>query len=151
MIEGPGNGERCSKKEGPTKGTLLRLGDWAARSSLLPAQLERELELARVVGRCRLARSAGRAGQGIAKLVDGGNVGAVEEVKSVGDDVDLEALAERNAPGEAHIHLEKVRRRESVPAEISVAARGRGNERHLKRSEERRVGKECRSRWSPYH
>src|SRR3989440_9652792 len=24
-------------------------------------------------------------------------------------------------------------------------------ERNLKRSEERRVGKECRSRWSPYH
>ena len=23
--------------------------------------------------------------------------------------------------------------------------------RELKRSEERRVGKECRSRWSPYH
>src|SRR3712207_7615507 len=23
--------------------------------------------------------------------------------------------------------------------------------RHLQRSEERRVGKECRSRWSPYH
>src|SRR2546422_6987873 len=23
--------------------------------------------------------------------------------------------------------------------------------RHMKRSEERRVGKECRSRWSPYH
>ena len=23
--------------------------------------------------------------------------------------------------------------------------------RHDKRSEERRVGKECRSRWSPYH
>ena len=22
---------------------------------------------------------------------------------------------------------------------------------HLQRSEERRVGKECRSRWSPYH
>ena len=22
---------------------------------------------------------------------------------------------------------------------------------HLERSEERRVGKECRSRWSPYH
>ena len=26
-----------------------------------------------------------------------------------------------------------------------------GNERWKKRSEERRVGKECRSRWSPYH
>ena len=23
--------------------------------------------------------------------------------------------------------------------------------RHYRRSEERRVGKECRSRWSPYH
>ena len=23
--------------------------------------------------------------------------------------------------------------------------------KHYKRSEERRVGKECRSRWSPYH
>ena len=26
-----------------------------------------------------------------------------------------------------------------------------GNHAFLKRSEERRVGKECRSRWSPYH
>ena len=28
---------------------------------------------------------------------------------------------------------------------------GRGPIKHLCRSEERRVGKECRSRWSPYH
>ena len=26
-----------------------------------------------------------------------------------------------------------------------------GDQRYLERSEERRVGKECRSRWSPYH
>ena len=26
-----------------------------------------------------------------------------------------------------------------------------GTGSHMKRSEERRVGKECRSRWSPYH
>ena len=26
-----------------------------------------------------------------------------------------------------------------------------GNNKKLQRSEERRVGKECRSRWSPYH
>ena len=26
-----------------------------------------------------------------------------------------------------------------------------GNDMHFQRSEERRVGKECRSRWSPYH
>ena len=31
--------------------------------------------------------------------------------------------------------------------EIEVSAR----HVHLTRSEERRVGKECRSRWSPYH
>ena len=29
--------------------------------------------------------------------------------------------------------------------------RTKSNRRHLLRSEERRVGKECRSRWSPYH
>ena len=29
--------------------------------------------------------------------------------------------------------------------------RGRGYAKHTTRSEERRVGKECRSRWSPYH
>ena len=28
---------------------------------------------------------------------------------------------------------------------------GGGIEQHYSRSEERRVGKECRSRWSPYH
>src|SRR5690349_22094197 len=32
-----------------------------------------------------------------------------------------------------------------------VARRGVGVGQHLGRSEERRVGKECRSRWSPYH
>src|SRR5438445_214669 len=30
-------------------------------------------------------------------------------------------------------------------------ALGRAPDLHLIRSEERRVGKECRSRWSPYH
>ena len=75
----------------------------------LPAQFEGKLELARVVRSRWLARAAGRAGQGIAKLVDRSDVGAIEEVESIGDDVDLEALAERDAPGEAHVPLEKVR------------------------------------------
>ena len=74
----------------------------------LPAHLEGKLELARVVRSGWLARSAGRAGKGITKLVDRGYVGAVEEVEGVSDDVDLEALAEGNAPGQAQIHLEKV-------------------------------------------
>src|SRR6267378_2033846 len=74
----------------------------------LPAQLEGKLELACIVRGRWLAGTASRAGQGITKLVDRGNVGAIQEIKSVGDDVDLEALAKRNAPGEAHIPLEKV-------------------------------------------
>ena len=36
--------------------------------------------------------------------------------------------------------IEKVIRKGSTPAGM-----------HISRSEERRVGKECRSRWSPYH
>src|ERR1022692_5061803 len=37
------------------------------------------------------------------------------------------------------------------PRRRSLAARVRRQERTGHRSEERRVGKECRSRWSPYH
>ena len=32
-----------------------------------------------------------------------------------------------------------------------IGPSGCGKSTFLKRSEERRVGKECRSRWSPYH
>src|SRR5216683_2863076 len=103
------------------------------RAPGLPGELKGELELARVVGRGWLACAAGRAGQGIAKLVDGGNVGAVEKVEGFGDEVDLEALAEGDAPGKAQIHLEKVRRCEGVAAEIPVAALGRRNVGHLER------------------
>src|SRR5690348_18129130 len=39
-------------------------------------------------------------------------------------------------------------RLEHEPAHLSIAQRG---ELQGQRSEERRVGKECRSRWSPYH
>ena len=39
---------------------------------------------------------------------------------------------------------------EFVP-EMKEAAQSGGSVVNWKRSEERRVGKECRSRWSPYH
>ena|SRR5258708_39779807 len=43
----------------------------------------------------------------------------------------------------------------SVPAQIAAMFEGRRinvtEKRAVLRSEERRVGKECRSRWSPYH
>ena len=34
---------------------------------------------------------------------------------------------------------------------VTLLTRGNGRVRAVARSEERRVGKECRSRWSPYH
>src|SRR6266851_10243540 len=37
------------------------------------------------------------------------------------------------------------------PARLAVRGREPGAREGLERSEERRVGKECRSRWSPYH
>ena len=40
----------------------------------------------------------------------------------------------------------KVSRRKEI-----IKIRSQINENEMKRSEERRVGKECRSRWSPYH
>src|SRR3712207_7164073 len=36
-------------------------------------------------------------------------------------------------------------------ADRSIARRAASSRVHHTRSEERRVGKECRSRWSPYH
>ena len=43
--------------------------------------------------------------------------------------------------------------RNLTPAQLTEAAlaRGEGKLSNKGRSEERRVGKECRSRWSPYH
>ena len=34
---------------------------------------------------------------------------------------------------------------------VAITARAEGGHYTFVRSEERRVGKECRSRWSPYH
>src|SRR3712207_9171304 len=45
--------------------------------------------------------------------------------------------------------LRLLERRGLVRREVSP--RGRAGRYQLTRSEERRVGKECRSRWSPYH
>src|SRR5206468_9600870 len=55
---------------------------------------------------------------------------------------------------EARRRLPRVRRwrvrRRSVPARPALVPARAGGENHLRRSEERRVGKECRSRWWPY-
>ena len=48
---------------------------------------------------------------------------------------------------------EKIKPEERLDADLLIQdIRGQGGEAyHIPRSEERRVGKECRSRWSPYH
>src|SRR3712207_8585608 len=38
-----------------------------------------------------------------------------------------------------------------TPVQVAAAAALNGPDDCIRRSEERRVGKECRSRWSPYH
>ena len=43
-------------------------------------------------------------------------------------------------------------RNQLIPKKLGVEANSKTlNDLKLQRSEERRVGKQCRSRWSPYH
>src|SRR2546430_14526434 len=51
-----------------------------------------------------------------------------------------------NAHGGAQLRLDGI-----DALETHYQAPGHGGMQHQPRSEERRVGKECRSRWSPYH
>ena len=52
----------------------------------------------------------------------------------------------------AQIDVQLKRRYELIPNLVEAVKGYMGHEREtLVRSEERRVGKECRSRWSPYH
>src|SRR2546430_16344170 len=65
---------------------------------------------------------------------------------------------------QAHQHQKTYLREDVVVPVVELQSRDRGQQAHrhdqddrerqreaLVRSEERRVGKECRSRWSPYH
>src|SRR3989441_9551914 len=52
--------------------------------------------------------------------------------------------------GSLYPALQRLLKEELVKAEWGVSSTNR-RVRIYKRSEERRVGKECRSRWSPYH
>lgn len=91
------------------------------------------MELARVEGGGWLPGGANGTRGGVAELVDRSNVGAVEKVEGIGDEIEAEAFAEADAFGNAEIELEESRRRIRVASEGSEAAkRGHGrNERLL--------------------
>src|SRR2546430_8959496 len=63
------------------------------------------------------------------------------------------AINREGIPGErARAHRTGVRACRSVLEAPNVASKRLGvSKQKMRRSEERRVGKECRSRWSPYH
>ena len=68
----------------------------------------------------------------------------------MGSDSDLPvvkaAISELKAFGvPSEVHVMSAHRTPELVAEFATNAKENG------RSEERRVGKECRSRWSPYH
>src|SRR3712207_8674322 len=51
-----------------------------------------------------------------------------------------------SCPGSPNLSMSETRL-----SEVSKRPKGRAYSPDTRRSEERRVGKECRSRWSPYH
>jgi len=75
------------------------------------------------------------------------------ETSSVGPEASLEEgvhMSKTHDADEPKLVADPVREHAAPPAEqtdeLADGERARGG-----RSEERRVGKECRSRWSPYH
>ena len=91
------------------KGPVFEAGPFSLKASgkRLPVELESELDLARVGSGRGLACGTSGALRRIAELVNGNDVGTVEQVEDVGDKVHTKALAEVDALGDAHIELEK--------------------------------------------
>ena len=57
----------------------------------------------------------------------------------------------REAAAEGAVLLKNEGHMLPVKKDETVSIFGRSQIEYYRRSEERRVGKECRSRWSPYH
>src|SRR3712207_3112926 len=73
----------------------------------------------------------------------------LKSLASLGDRIDLDEVATVYLPlaGLLRLHVEASRRLWAARSEFL----GDSTAKVPYRSEERRVGKECRSRWSPYH
>src|SRR3712207_7193211 len=75
----------------------------------------------------------------------------LQGVEVVAINTDAQALQMTDADLKIHIG-EKITRGLGAGADPKIGAEAaEENKAEIERSEERRVGKECRSRWSPYH
>src|ERR1700746_3532372 len=90
---------KCAKKTGKTGPSRCEPESLCKKRRKLPAQLESELELPRVIGCRGLAGETGFAGSGIAKLVDRRDIGAVKQIETIGDEIELQPFAEGNLLG----------------------------------------------------
>ncbi len=120
---------KCAKKEAPRceRENLFKKG------RELPAQLESELELPRVVGRRGLTGEAcSSARYRFAELVDRRDVGAIEKVEAIRDEIELQAFAEGNLLGHTEINLEEAGTNERVAPQASITTCGRSEKGHHK-------------------
>src|SRR2546423_13224552 len=75
----------------------------------------------------------------------------IEDAEVVDDDLGiLDGAVQVEVVGEERVSFVPVVGRQ-VTSDITLGLRSIGHLNSPPRSEERRVGKECRSRWSPYH
>ena len=89
----------------------------------------------------------GAPGRAVDVLVDNGRIALVGDVEA-GDAEEIDAAGLAVAPGFVDLHSHSDYTLLVDPRATSAIHQGVTLE---VRSEERRVGKECRSRWSPYH
>src|SRR3712207_1461728 len=150
---------RKAASSATTSGSLLAAAQGQASLQVLPAAVAPDLAQA-VAGGDSADPAAGVGRRG--GLVESVYRGAV--VRETGDGAHVEELISRQlavedvAPDEPQLllhvvgpeHLTVQDRPLQVRRELGVAV-DHAVRVSLERSEERRVGKECRSRWSPYH
>ena len=132
--------EAVTRSEGQKQSAVL-VAEGKKRSLILDAEAEKESAILRAEAqKQKMIREAEGQAEAI-RVVQMANAEGLKMIKEAGADEavlrlkSLEAF-EKAADGQATKII--------IPSEIQGLA-------GLARSEERRVGKECRSRWSPYH
>ena len=77
--------------------------------------------------------------------------GEFNENEAITEDVTVYAIYEQRVPAKVRFHATGGNLNGAAPSGGAPSGAAPPEAASLTRSEERRVGKECRSRWSPYH